>query len=106
MLGSDASHFFTPEDPAHRRLQVEMERPLREGRAADERWHLRRGGERFWASGEMMPLRDNSGVHLGRAGQSRVRDNINQLPVLGRRLSPHGECSGGFQGEYGTSFER
>ena len=42
-----------------------MQVALREGRASDERWHLRKGGERFWASGEMMVLRDDDGAHLG-----------------------------------------
>ena len=31
-----------------------------EGRALDERWHLRKGGERFWANGLVMPLKDDA----------------------------------------------
>lgn len=65
MRGRDASRFFTPEDRTEGRVAYEMETALREGRASDERWHLRKGGERFWASGEMMPLRDGAGTHLG-----------------------------------------
>ena len=42
-----------------------MQAALRDGRASDERWHLRQGEERFWASGEMMPLRDEDGAHIG-----------------------------------------
>ena len=38
---------------------------LTEGRAADEGWHLRKDGSCFWASGEMMPLRDRAGGHIG-----------------------------------------
>ncbi|WP_342659342.1 PAS domain S-box protein (plasmid) [Sphingomonas sp. NY01] len=64
MCGSDAARFFTPEDRADGRLEHEMQQALRHGRATDERWHLRRNGERFWASGEMMPLFDG-GTHLG-----------------------------------------
>ena len=64
MCGSDAARFFTPEDRADGRLEHEMQQALRHGRATDERWHLRRSGERFWASGEMMPLFDG-GTHLG-----------------------------------------
>ena len=63
--GQDASCFFTPEDRAAGRADYEMQVALREGRASDERWHLRKGGERFWASGEMMVLRDDDGAHLG-----------------------------------------
>lgn len=64
MCGSDASRFFTPEDRADGRPEREMQQALRHGRATDERWHLRRNGERFWASGEMMPLYDGD-THLG-----------------------------------------
>ena len=64
MCGSDAARFFTPQDRADGRLEHEMQQALRHGRATDERWHLRRNGERFWASGEMMPLFDG-GTHLG-----------------------------------------
>ncbi|UIY45687.1 PAS domain-containing hybrid sensor histidine kinase/response regulator [Methylobacterium radiotolerans] len=65
MRGQDASRFFTPEDRAADRLAYEMQRALQEDRAPDERWHLRKDGTRFWASGEMMPLRDDQGAHLG-----------------------------------------
>ena len=65
MRGQDASQFFTPEDRANGRVAYEMRTALREGRAADERWHLRKGEERFWASGEMMPLHDEDQAHIG-----------------------------------------
>jgi PAS domain S-box-containing protein len=65
MLGSDGERFFTPEDRADGRLDHEMRRALQDGRANDERWHLRKSGERFWASGEMMPLHDGGEEHLG-----------------------------------------
>ncbi|AWN51075.1 PAS domain S-box protein [Methylobacterium sp. 17Sr1-1] len=65
MCGQDASRFFTPEDNANGRPAYEMTTALREGRAPDERWHVRKGDERFWASGEMMPLRDETDAHIG-----------------------------------------
>ncbi|CAO4153146.1 histidine kinase [Methylorubrum thiocyanatum] len=65
MRGQDASRFFTPEDRADGRVAHEMERALQEGRATDERWHLKKDGQRFWASGEMMALRAADGAHLG-----------------------------------------
>ena len=66
MHGQDASRFFTPENRAAGRVAYEMRTALRDGRASDERWHLRNKGEgRFWASGEMMPLRDGDGEHFG-----------------------------------------
>ena len=65
MLGSTADRFFTPEDRAVDRAATEMLCALRDGRASDERWHLRRDGSRFWASGEMMPIRAEDGTHIG-----------------------------------------
>ncbi|MFC4170309.1 PAS domain S-box protein [Teichococcus aestuarii] len=65
MLGQPADLFFTPEDRAFRQPDVEMRRAARQDRALDERWHQRKGGSRFWASGEMMALRDEQGHHIG-----------------------------------------
>nr|WP_313899361.1 PAS domain S-box protein [Methylobacterium sp. E-065] len=65
MTGELVDRFFTPEDRADGRPSVEMCLSLAQGRADDERWHLRKDGSMFWASGEMMPLRDASGEHIG-----------------------------------------
>ncbi|AMM14831.1 hybrid sensor histidine kinase/response regulator [Burkholderia sp. PAMC 28687] len=65
MQAHGAERIFTPEDRAEGRVQLEMQRALQDGRAADDRWHLRKSGERFWASGEMMPLFDDDGERLG-----------------------------------------
>ncbi|MBE7219719.1 MAG: PAS domain S-box protein, partial [Caulobacteraceae bacterium] len=65
MRGRPADVFFTPEDRADGVPDREMEAALATGRGADERWHLRKDGERFWANGEMMALRDGSGAAIG-----------------------------------------
>ena len=65
MRGEPVDRFFTPQDRADGRPAAEMGLALREGQAADERWHLRKDGSRFWASGELMPLRDAAGAHIG-----------------------------------------
>ncbi|WP_077001179.1 PAS domain-containing sensor histidine kinase [Variovorax sp. KK3] len=65
MHGHSAERFFTPEDRASGQIEREMATALAKNRANDERWHLRKDGSRFWASGEMMPLRDQNGEHLG-----------------------------------------
>ena len=57
--------FFTPEDNAAGRVALEMKNALAHGRASDERWHMRKDGSRFFASGEVMPLRGAAGDHLG-----------------------------------------
>ena len=56
ILGRTADILFTSEDRRSGRLATELTRALEIGRAANERWHLRRDGTRFWASGLMMPL--------------------------------------------------
>ena len=65
MVGQTAQRFFTPEDRAGGVVEAEMATALAEGRAADERWHMKREGTRFWASGEMRPMRDPDGSHVG-----------------------------------------
>jgi PAS domain S-box-containing protein len=57
IIGQPADVFFTPEDRAKGVLNAEKESALASGKAADERWHLRKDGSRFWARGELLPLR-------------------------------------------------
>jgi two-component system CheB/CheR fusion protein len=61
ILGQSAFVFFTPEDRAQGVPENELATALREGRAGDERWHLRKDGSRLWASGAVSLLRDESG---------------------------------------------
>lgn len=56
VLGQAGAIFFTPEDTAAGAPEEEMDRAATEGRAVNERWHLRRDGARFWGSGLTMPL--------------------------------------------------
>jgi two-component sensor histidine kinase len=42
-----------------------MQAAIKDGRASDERWHLKKDHSRFWASGEMMPLKNEAGVVQG-----------------------------------------
>ncbi len=65
MLGRSARCFFTPEDVASGRIEVEMREALETGRGTDERWHLRKTGERFWAAGEMTTVKDEAGTTVG-----------------------------------------
>ncbi len=65
ILGRPVSVFFTPEDRAVGRPETERVLALEHGSAPDERWHLRRDGSRFWASGKTMPLRSNDEQVVG-----------------------------------------
>lgn len=65
IIGESGDIIFTPEDRAHGAPESEMATALAEGRAADERWHLRKDGSRFWGSGVMTPMRDADGRAIG-----------------------------------------
>ena len=58
-IGQDASLFFSPQDREAEAPASEMSIAHDYGRATDERWHVRKGGELFWANGSMMPLIDD-----------------------------------------------
>jgi PAS domain S-box-containing protein len=70
-VGLHGSVIFTPEDRERGADVEEMETAAREGRALDERWHVRRDGTRFWSSGLLMALRDGEGRLRGYAKMLR-----------------------------------
>ncbi|MDX6693479.1 MAG: two-component system, chemotaxis family, CheB/CheR fusion protein [Blastocatellia bacterium] len=57
-IGQPIEIIFTPEDRARGAHLEEMKRALEAGHAADERWHLRKDGSRFYVSGVLTLLRD------------------------------------------------
>ncbi len=61
ILGQPVYVIFTPEDRQAGVPQRELQMAREQGRAEDERWHLRKDGERFWASGILTALYDASG---------------------------------------------
>ena len=65
ILGKTGSIFFTPEDRARGEDQRELALARAEGRAENERWHLRQDGSRFWGSGVMTRLSDEADRLLG-----------------------------------------
>jgi PAS domain S-box-containing protein len=58
MEGTYAHQLFVPPDRQAGVPEVELQVATEQGRAEDERWHLRKDGSRFWASGVMISLRD------------------------------------------------
>ncbi|WP_430246161.1 PAS domain S-box protein [Neorhizobium sp. DAR64861/K0K2] len=56
---------FTPEDRAVGKPKEAMDAALEFGEAHHDRWHLRKSGEKFWARGEIRPLRDGAGNAIG-----------------------------------------
>lgn len=67
ILKRPISLLFTPEDVAKGEPEREIRRALANGRGEDDRWHVRKDGTRFWASGVMTPLRDENGGLRGLA---------------------------------------
>ncbi len=63
VMGESADLLFVDEDRSAGVPLREANQALEEGRAADERWHRRKNGSRFWGSGVMMAMRDGDGAH-------------------------------------------
>jgi PAS domain S-box-containing protein len=55
-VGQPLAIIFTPEDIAAGRPQDELHKAKTQGRAPDERWHIRKDGQRFFANGAVTPL--------------------------------------------------
>jgi PAS domain S-box-containing protein len=79
IVGKDAAKLFTPEDRAKNIPQKELATAALNGRAEDERWHIRRDGSRFWASGVVTPIRDHTGKLLGFSKVMRDMTERNRL---------------------------
>ena len=63
--GNPRDIIFTPEDRAAGAPEHEAEVAFAEGRSADERWHVRKDGSRFWGSGAMMAMHDANNQTIG-----------------------------------------
>jgi len=82
MLGCSADVIFVPEDRAVGAPEKERSESRGYGRGADERWHQRKDGSRFWASGLMMPLKGgNAGfvkITRDRTDQHRAAERLRE----------------------------
>lgn len=55
-LGQSIALIFTPEDRSTGQHTYELHAARETGAAEDERWHMRKDGSRFWASGICLPM--------------------------------------------------
>lgn len=70
--GETADIIFTPEDRVAGDYREEMRMAREDGQAGNERWHVRKDGSRFWASGVVTSLWDGERLR----GYAKVlRDN-------------------------------
>ena len=65
ILGQHPRVLFTPEDRARGQSEKELAATLEQYHVENERWHIRKNGQRFWGSGMTMLLRDHSGHARG-----------------------------------------
>lgn len=64
-LGQPTALIFLPEDRLTGAHEAEMQTARQQGKAADERYHLRKDGSRLYVSGVLSPLYDIDGQLLG-----------------------------------------
>lgn len=76
VLGQHMRLIFTPEDQAAGIPERELQVAAARGQSLDERWHVRKDGSRFWASGILTRLRRPNGELRGFA--KIMRDNTAQ----------------------------
>ena len=79
IVGKDASKVFTTEDRTRGIPEKELATAATLGRAEDERWHVRKDGSRFWASGVVTPVRDAEGELIGFSKVMRDMTERNRL---------------------------
>ena len=85
--GLPSDMIFTPEDRQRRLPQHEAAVARASGRAHDDRWHVRKDGTRFWASGVLLALTDAKGSVVGFAKVMRDRTDLRmQIETLKNRL--------------------
>src|SRR6478672_8076662 len=107
ILGKSTSILFTPEDLAAHQDQLELEKAIAEGRAEDERWHRRQDNTRFWGSGIVTPLRDQTGQLKGfskilrdNTEQKRIEDERTQLLIREQEARATAEATNRMKDEF------
>lgn len=59
-IGQKFSSMFAPEDIETGEPERELETATADGQADNERWHIRKDGTRFWATGTVTPLHNET----------------------------------------------
>jgi PAS domain S-box-containing protein len=79
VIGRELHDIFTAEDCAAGIPQLELQTAARMGRAADERWHVRKDGSRFWGLGSVVPIYAADGSLSGFGKILRDRTDLKEL---------------------------
>jgi len=90
-VGQPFDLIFTPEDRVVGVPREEMRRARELGRAEDDRWHLRKNGERIFCTGITTPLVDGSLVGYAKIARdftnAELRDKRQQAALLEERAA-------------------
>jgi PAS domain S-box-containing protein len=89
IVGSNFSVIFTPEDLESRIPERELQVAREKGRAEDERWHVRKNGNRFWALGIVTPMHDADGTLVG---YSKILRDMTQRKQAEQKLEEQAEA--------------
>jgi PAS domain S-box-containing protein len=84
IIGHSANLLFSPEDLAAGIPRSEMDTAISAGRAAGNRWHIRKDGQRVFINGVALALRDDQGQLSGFA---RVMRDMTQRVKTEQRLA-------------------
>ena len=92
IVGQSGDVIFTPEDRAEDAPGIEIGQAQKNGRAEDERWHLRKDETRFWGSGIMLPLKGEEGylkIMRDRTSERQAEMALKQSERRFRTLAEH-----------------
>ena len=95
MQGKPTDRLFVPEDVARGVPKDELRRAREDGRAEDERWHVRKDGTRFFCSGVTTPLRDSEFygyAKIARDVTARVRQADEREQALTRETAERSDA--------------
>ncbi len=111
-IGQSADIIFTPEDRASDRPAIEVRVARNDGTALDERWHIRKDGDRVFLNGSVHPLpldargREQGFIKIARdeteqrraadavaESETRFRNMADQAPVMMWVTDPTGTCT-------------
>ncbi|WP_144893827.1 PAS domain-containing sensor histidine kinase [Flavobacterium tiangeerense] len=65
IMGKDFDIIFTEDDKTKGLPKAEIKKALQDGKAADNRWHIRKDGSKFYAYGQVYPLKGEDGEVKG-----------------------------------------
>ncbi|WP_084677046.1 CheR family methyltransferase [Massilia niastensis] len=86
MLGCLLDRLYVPEDLERGAPEDEMRRAREEGRAEDERWHMRKDGSRFFSSGVTTPLGPNAAYGYAKIARDQT-DRLRQMSERDEAIS-------------------